>query len=274
MESTRLPGKVLLKLKNKSVFSHQVERMRECSQASSPYLATSKNPENQILIAAAIKEEISYYCGAEEDLSERYITIMNKENAIACVRCAGDQPLFSYEIVGQLLSEYNGEDYLYPSTKMGKGIGLEIISLDALNKTRENYRGPAITKYILEYPHKFNIRGIEINSEFSRPEFRLTLDTMDDYELLKVIYERFYKIGKPVDLRTVFRYLDDNPNIANINRNVEETLINKYVPDLLEKPIFSIYKDSSGRYLFKNRMSEIVPPDEFKDFVNKITWEE
>jgi|TARA_Y100000031_G_scaffold143399_1_gene173813 spore coat polysaccharide biosynthesis protein SpsF len=274
MGSTRLPGKVILDLNGKSVFSHQVERMRQCVRAECPYLATSKDEKNKPLIAEAIKENMPYYAGAEEDLSERFISIMELENADAAVRCAGDQPLFSYEIVDLLLSEYKGEDYLYPSTKLGNGIGLEIFSLKALKKTREYYRGPALSKYILEYPHNFDIRGIDVSDEFSRPEFRLTLDTIEDYRLINLIYERFYDIGKPVNLRQVYKYLDDNPDIANINRDVVESPINTYVTDLLEKPVFTILRDPSGKYFVKNRMSEIVSVNEFKKFYKNISWDE
>ena len=153
------------------------------------------------------REYIPYYAGAEEVLSERFIYIMVLENADAAVRCAGDQPLFSYEIVDKLLTEYDGEDYFYPSTSLGKGIGVDIFSLKALKESRKHYRGPALAKYILEYPHKFKIRGIEVYNDLSRPEFRLTLDTIEDYRLISLIYEQFYETNRPVDLRQVYKYL-------------------------------------------------------------------
>jgi spore coat polysaccharide biosynthesis protein SpsF len=270
MDSSRLPGKVILDLKGKSVFSHQVERMRQSSSIESPYLVTTKSEKNKPLIKEAIKENIPYYCGAEEDIAERFISVLEKENANAAIRCAGDQPLFSYEIVDLLLSEYKGEDYLYPSTKLGEGIGLEIFSLNALKKSRKYYRGPALAKYILEYPHKFKIRGIEVYDDLSRPEFRLTLDTIEDYNLISLIYEKFYDGAKPVDLRQVYKFLDDNPNISNMNRNVEETNVNTYVHGLSERPIFTIYKNSNGKFIIKNRMSEIVQADEFKFFYKNL----
>jgi hypothetical protein len=77
-----------------------------------------------------------------------------------------------------------------------------------------------------------------------------------------------------VNLRQVYKYLDDNPDIANINRDVVESPINTYVTDLLEKPVFTILRDPSGKYFVKNRMSEIVSVNEFKKFYKNISWDE
>ena len=274
MTSSRLPGKVIMDLNGKSVFYHHVDRMRQCKGISGIHLATSKNPSNKPLIDEASSYGIPYYAGAEEDLLERYITILRNENADATVRCAGDQPLFSHEIVDKMLNEYGDEDLLYVSTLLGKGIGLEILSLSALTRIREKYRGPAMAKYILEYPYLFKIRGVEVDDEFSRPEFRLTLDVPEDYELIKAIYERFYTDGVPVDLREVFKYLDDHPELANLNRFVEDKRINTYVKELVEKPVFSIYQDRNGSYLVKNRMGERMSSENFIKHVKTLKWGE
>ena len=121
MESNRLPGKVLFELSGKSVIYHHVERMLLSKADKKPYLATSISKNNIKLIEEAKNLDIPYYCGAEEDIAERFINILENENCFAAIRCAGDQPLFSYEIVDKLLDEYNGEDYVYPSNKLNRG---------------------------------------------------------------------------------------------------------------------------------------------------------
>jgi len=274
MESNRLPGKVLFDLCGKSVISHHVERMLQSKAEKKPYLATSSSKKNIKLIEEAKNLDILYYCGAEEDIAERFINILEKENCSAAIRCACDQPLFSFEIVDKLLEQYNGEDYVYPINKLCKGIGLEIISLKALKETRKYYRGPAITKYILEYPYKFTLKGISVDDYFSRPEFRLTLDTLEDYKLFEIIFNKFYEVGKPIVLKKVFQYLDDNPEIANMNRFANESNINKYVPELINKPVFKIFMKPNGKYIVENKMSEIINPSFFLKTINNFSWDE
>lgn len=273
MSSSRLPGKVMKDLMGRSVFYHHVERMRQCNKVESIYLATSKNDLNKPLIEEATKYGLPYYAGADEDLLERYITILSKEKADVVVRCGCDKPLFSYEIVNHLLDEYRDEDLMYSSTPLGRGIGSEVLSLSALKRIRDHYRGPAISKYIFEYPHLFKIRGIEVDNELSRPEFRLTLDTVEDYELLNIIYKKFYKDGVPVDVKEVFKYLDDNPDLANMNRFVEDKKVNIYLTELEKKSVFSIYRIKNGNYIVKNRMGEIISSSELVENIKRLKWE-
>jgi spore coat polysaccharide biosynthesis protein SpsF len=273
MSSSRLPGKVLMPLAGKSVFAHHVERLKQCPNVMGIFLGTSKNFNNHPLINEAEKMRISYYAGAEEDVVERYITIAEKESADVIVRCGCDKPLFSFEIVNTLLNDYQGEDLLYVTTPLGKGIGSEIISLSSLRRIHERYRGPAISKVMYEYPHLFKMRGIEVDDEFSRPEFRLTLDTPEDYKIISIIYENFYEPSYPVDLRKVFRYLDDNPEVANINRFSEEKPVNMYVKELEKKPIMAIHRGQDGKVVVKGRMGEIIERNEFEKILKKLEWE-
>jgi spore coat polysaccharide biosynthesis protein SpsF len=189
---------------------------------------------------------------------------MKKEKADIVVRTGCDKPLLSYEIINELLDRYNDEDLLSPSTPLPKGIGSEILSLSVLKKIHKYYRGPAISKYIIEYPHLFKIRAIKVDSEFSRPEFRLTLDTEEDFKVINTLYQLFYRDGRPVNLREAFKYLDDHPELANLNRFVKESQINVYMKEISGKPVFSIYKDQDNEFIVKNRMGETISYPEFK----------
>jgi len=272
MASSRLPGKVLMPLAGKTVFFHHVERMRQCPKVQAIVLGTSKNSNNHPLIEEAEQLYVPFYAGSEEDVVERYIAIAEREGADIIVRCGCDKPLFSFEIVNVLLNNYKGEDLLYATTPLGKGIGSEIISLNALRTVHERYRGPAISKVMYEYPHLFKMRGIEVDDEFSRPEFRLTLDTEDDYKLISTLYDIFYTPHVPVDLRKVFRYLDDNPEVANINRFSEEKQVNTYVAGLEDMPVMTVYRRRDGKVIVKNRMGEVISRNEFEKVLRNLEW--
>lgn len=270
MTSSRLPGKVLMDVCGKTIFHHHVERLRQCPGIESITLGTTKSAVNEPLVEEARRIGIGYYQGAEEDVVERYLTIASNQAASVVVRVGCDKPLFSYEIINHMLDEYKDEDLLYVKTPLGKGVGSEIVSLRALELIHDNYRGPAITKYIYEYPHLFSVRGIDVDDEFSRPEFRLTLDTMDDFNVVKSLYEKFYRDGSPVDIREVFKYLDDNPSIANMNRFTEEKEVNRYVSDLQNLPVMTVHRHADGYFYLRNRMGEIVPRSELQNIMDKI----
>lgn len=258
MTSSRLPGKVLKNIKGKSVLHHHVERMRLCPEVSNIVLGTTKNFVNLPLVDEAKKIGIDWYQGAEEDVVQRYLEIGKREKADVIVRCGCDKPLFSYEAVNELISSYKGEDFLTVSTPLSRGLGSELISLPAIEKIYEHYHGPAIAKHIYEYPYLYKTRSIKIDDEFSRPEFRLTLDTEEDFRLISHLYEIFYKDNVPVNLLDVFKYLDDTPSWANLNRFTEEKEINHYIKDLANSPVMTVHLCKDGSYVIKDRMDQIV----------------
>lgn len=270
MTSSRLPGKVLEPICRQSVLYHHVERMRMCPKVSKIILATTKSPVNLPLVEEAKAIGIDWYQGAEEDVVERYLTIGKKEKTDVIVRCGCDKPLFSYEAVNFLLDAYQGEDFLTISTPMSKGLGSELLSLSAIEKIYQHYHGPAVSKHIYEYPHRYHTSSIEIDDEFSRPEFRLTLDTDDDLKLISHIYDSFYLPGKPVDLLEVFKYLDDNPSWSNLNRFTEEKEINHYINDLAKKPVLTIHQSSDGLYIAKDRLGQLVSKEDTKEILEKL----
>jgi spore coat polysaccharide biosynthesis protein SpsF len=258
MESSRLPGKVMKLLKGKSSFYHHYERLSQCENIGTIYLATSKSETNKVLVEEAERLRIPFYMGAEEDVLERYVSIAEKEAADVIVRCGCDKPLLSYEIIDRLLTAYSGEDLLYVTTPLPLGIGSELMSYTAAVNIRQHYRGPAISKYIVENPHLFKVRGIEVDDVFSRPEFRLTLDTEHDFELIAHLYEEFYEDDSVIDLTEVFRYLDNHPRWSNLNRFVDETPLNEYIAELKTKPIYTIFQSENGKLIVKNRMGRIL----------------
>lgn len=273
MKSSRLPGKVLLDLKGRTVFYHHIERMRQCKGLDSIYLATSVDPENKPLIDEAKRLNIPYYCGLEEDVLERLIAIADLEKADAVIRCGCDKPLFSFEIIDQVIDQYQGEDYVSANNIKARGINTELFSTTALKKIHQEYQGEFITNYVKEYPHLFRIKGLEAPKDLAWKDFRLAMDTPEDYQMIKAIYDHLYEDKKPVPLAKALLFLDAHPEISNINRFVEESKGNSYGAQLDDKPIFSIYQKASGKYVVKNRIGENVSYKEFQGILEQARWE-
>lgn len=270
LSSSRLPGKVLKTICGHSVLYHHIERLRQCPEIDEIWLGTTKSPNNAPLIEEAKKIGIPYYAGAEEDVVERYLEIGRRTNADVFVRCGCDKPLFSYEVVNTLLDEYTNEDVMSSSTPLGRGIASELLSMSCIERIYEHYHGPAITKHVYEYPHLYRTRAVPIDDELSRPEFRLTLDTEEDFDLIKKLYSLFYEPGQPVDLREVYKYLDDNPELANINRFVEEKQVNSYVKELAAQPALTLHLCPDGHYLVKDRLGQLVPKNELLNILDLV----
>jgi spore coat polysaccharide biosynthesis protein SpsF len=265
MASTRLPGKVIRVLAGKTVFEHHVERMKNVVGLKGVYLATSTDPKNAVLIEEAKRLGCGWYAGSEEDIVERHVKLCEQADADAVIRVTSDCPLFNIDISSQFVVTFNEEDYdfIYCSNMSPvQGTVTELISRNALQKVHTTYRGPAISLPIREKMSEFKTCGIEIDASLVRPEYRLTLDEPEDLMVLQKIYDALYG-GKPIPLPSVYTWLDDNPEVAVINRNILMKGVNQYNANLMEKPVYSIVQSGNNKLVILDVDKRVMDPQEF-----------
>ncbi len=268
MSSRRLPGKVMKPLCGKSVFAHHLERLRSISELDGVYLVTSLELENMPLIAEAKRLDVPYYEGEKEDVLERHEKIVRISAASAIIRITCDMPLFDIPTVSAYIEAYNEyqPDYIYPANfNLLNGTMCELVSAGAIIKAHKFYKGPAITKYIIEHPGEFKMKGVAVRNDICRTDVRLDLDFPEDYELINKIYEKLYR-GKPIALEDAYGFLDDNPSLILINKFRAHNEAASYVQRLLYKPVFQVIK-SGEQYEIINELGQQV---NYSDFTDKL----
>ncbi len=269
MASTRLPGKVLLKMAGKSIFEHHVERMKAVQGLDGVFLATSTDPKNKALIEEAERLNCGWFAGAEQDIVDRHIRLCERENADAFIRVTCDSPIFDIGSASSFVMEFKKEyrDLICVSNMtMIQGTLSELISYKAMVEVHKHYRGAAISLYIKNNPAKFNLQGLEIDADLCRPEYRLTIDEKIDIDMITKIYEALYE-GAPLDLHKVYTWLDDNPDIASMNMQVGIKGCEQQSANLNEKPLYSIVQ-SGKKHVILDEQKRLVAP---RDFLIKIS---
>ena len=270
MASERLPGKVMKDLVGKSVFAHHVERLRNVTLLDGIYLATSHDPGiNDPLIQEANDLEVPYYEGEKNDVLERHVKIVETTGATAVIRVTCDMPLFDIPTLDAYIQLFRNTqpDYIYPANfNLLSGTMCELISASAIKKSYCNYKGPAISKYIIENKEEFDIKGVMIRNDICRTDVRLDLDFSEDLELIRQIYDKLYK-GQPIPLEEVYKFLDDNPGLILINKFRAHNEAASYTHSLLyNKPIYQIVK-AGERVEVLNKLGQFV---EYKQFLKEI----
>ncbi len=270
MASTRLPGKVLKLLGPKSIFEHHVERMKNVQGLDGVFLATSNDPQNKALIEEAKRLGCGWYVGAEQDIVDRHIGLCQQEGADAFIRVTCDSPIFDIESTAQAVAEYrrDPQDYIYVSNMtMIQGTLTELVSLKAMRVVHEHYRGAAITAYIKENLSLFKTKALMIDQDLCRPEYRLTIDEAVDIEMIGRIYTALYK-GKPLSLKEVYTWLDDNPKIARLNMNVGIKGCEQQSADLISQTLYYVVP-SGKKFVILDEHKRLVDTSEFlKRFKN------
>jgi len=181
MGSTRLPGKVMLKIAGRTLLDYHVTRL-----LSPVIVATTNNPEDDVIVDWCERRNIDYFRGSETDVLGRYLECAKKYGLDTIVRVTSDCPL----IDGKLLKKEYTDPGVYVSNCLlrtwPRGMDFEIFSIELLEKAaRLSKEREHVTTWIRE-----NARKEHIVTTPDASMFRLTVDTMADYELIKEIIEK------------------------------------------------------------------------------------
>ena len=223
MKSTRLPGKALLPLAGKPVLDHLVERLRTARRPDGLVICTSTHPEDQPLLAAAARLGVAAFAGSEDDVMERFLGAAARERADVVVRVTGDNPLTDPDAVDEMIRLHCevGAHYTY-TDDLPRGTRPEVISVAALRQAHDLAEDPSGSEYMALYfkdnPEAFRIvRWATPAAHLRRPAYRLTLDTPEDLEVLRRVYEHLYREGEVFPLAEAVRLLDGHPDWVALN---------------------------------------------------------
>ena len=117
-------------------------------------------------------------------------------------------------------ADYTGsKDYEYPI-----GTGSEVINQIAMRKLLSLNVDLSYSEYMTFYfqnnPDIFQIHFPKCPKEFNRPDYRLTIDYIEDLEMVREIFRHFKPGRNAIPLKHTISFLDDHPKIAAINKKL------------------------------------------------------
>ena len=203
MNSTRLPGKVMLPLAGKPMVQNIVERVQRAKRIDEVILAIPFNDLPHFTWGLGC---IVWPCGSpENDLVGRYLEVAVENSADLIVRVPCDNPCVDPAYIEQAIEEWFKRPYNFYSNTTAwvnryrfDGLGCEIFSmstlkwLDVVTRDNDAWR---------EHPHKYweDFKEERYNydeSEYSietadNSHLRLDVNTLDDYHFIEKIYNHF-----------------------------------------------------------------------------------
>lgn len=235
--STRLPEKVLKKIKNKTILEHDIDRVLKAKSVDELVIATTEKEEDNVIVDIAKNCSVGHYRGSEDNVLSRYYFAAKKYNAEIVIRITSDCPLIDPQIIDDMVNEFlklrknENLDYLSNKVKMTfpRGLDVEVFTFDALEKTfleaTQKFEKEHVTPYIYLNPNKFKIKNYENDTNYSM--FRWTLDTEEDFLLIKTIYDHLYNENKMFLFKDVLKYVQENPKISKLNDHVRQKDLNE-----------------------------------------------
>jgi spore coat polysaccharide biosynthesis protein SpsF len=220
MTSTRLPGKVLIRL---------IERLRRSKYVQNIVVATTTNREDDAVVEVAKSEGVLYYRGSEEDVLRRTVEAAEAFDTDYIVQVTSDCPLIDAETVNTAIERMLENPYLdYIGNHLVRtyplGFSAEVFRTRALRdveqKTVDPHDREHVSLYFYERPEIYHLSNVEAPHYLRHPEYRLTLDTIEDYELIKTVFEKLYLDKPDFDLYDIVRLFGKNPELLQINQHV------------------------------------------------------
>jgi len=224
MGSTRLPGKVLMRLNDTPVIGFLLERLKKIEKFSKIIVATGESESNLPLLSYLDSINQEYYIGSENDVLSRFYDCASSFQADVVIRLTADCPMHDAEIIIKMLECFVSEKHDYLSNtlepKFPDGYDVEIFSFEQLENAHKKATGKYDREHVTPYI-KRNAKKIHNYSYKKDYSFlRLTLDEQIDYEVLSWLCK---ELDKPFEasLESVLALYNKNKEIFKKNLNIK-----------------------------------------------------
>lgn len=228
MTSTRLPGKVLLPLAGEPMLTRLIERLRRVQRADGIVIATTTNATDDPIAALCDTLGVPCHRGSEHDVLSRYADAARLHGADAVVRITSDCPLIDPALIDQVIAVYAEGDSDYVSNMLPPtwpyGMAVEVFSAAALQQAHTEATQPAerehVTPFIYWHPERYRLRNVASPVDLSH--HRWTVDTPEDYELVRRLFETLHPINPEFTQADILTLLDAHPDWMTLNQHVQQ----------------------------------------------------
>lgn len=230
--STRLPGKVLKKIVNKTILELISERVSRIKNIQNVVITTGDVEKNLEVIKEAQRLHINYFAGSEENVLDRFYRASLQYPSDFIIRITADCPLIDFDLINHAIEVFHESniDILSISRKktFPHGFEFEIFRKTALETawndmlsqftSYEKFESVFIppTKYMLE---KKKFKNYDLVNNVDLSHIRITLDYPEDFVLIKKIYESLYFKNKNFGLKEILKLFEKEQDLYAINKN-------------------------------------------------------
>lgn len=227
--STRLANKILLPFSGtERIIDILVERIKAACPGVPVVLATTVRPQDEVLARVAEEHGVLCFRGSEDDVLGRFIGAAECYGIDRLIRVCSDNPFLQADTFPLFFREHDrrapgAPDYLSygfadgtPAIKSHLGLFSELATLEALRRVASSTSDKAahehVTLYLYTHPDEFRVCLLPLPPGLEgRRDLRFTLDTPDDFDLLRQLYAEASQPGGGQDYGTLLRLVERNP---------------------------------------------------------------
>lgn len=189
--STRLPGKVLIKVDQTPLLKIHLNRLIKSKKVDKIVVATTINPEDDIIENLVDKWGFEVFRGSENDVLDRFYQSVKSIKPNWIVRVTSDCPLIDPKLVDEVISFTQSLDADYGSNTLIEnfpdGQDIEVFKFSVLEDAWKNAKlfserehvTPFIRKnFTFKRTEKYKLVNFPCKNDFNR--IRMTVDEQSD----------------------------------------------------------------------------------------------
>ena len=223
MNSTRLPGKVLLPIGDSNAIQMIVDKCKANPLINETVIATE--PKSETIIQYCNDNNLNCFIGDEEDVLKRVYSAASAFGANIVIDITSDCPFIDLSGLKLYLDLIKNKKADYVSNIIERtfpdGLDLQIYTFEALSRLYNLVSEPEYYQHtgwnFTRFQDRFKCTNIYAPKELNWPELRITLDTKEDYDLICAVNSC---LNEPTPIN-IIGFLKSNPGILKINSDIK-----------------------------------------------------
>jgi spore coat polysaccharide biosynthesis protein SpsF len=230
MTSSRLPGKVMREIAGYPMIYHVIHRVGLSTLIDEVVVATTTNTQDDEIAQFCQENNISCFRGHPYDVLDRFYQTALAYQADIIVRITADCPIMDSALIDELVTNFLGSEVDFAANRLPPpwkrsypiGLDIEIVSFQNLEKAWEEatstFEREHVMPYFYDEPCRFKILVKHHDPDYGAR--RLTVDTPQDLEFVREIYEHF---SPQINFSwlEVMELLNNQPELEEINATVQ-----------------------------------------------------
>jgi spore coat polysaccharide biosynthesis protein SpsF len=228
--STRLPGKLLKQILGKPMLELMIERLKRARTIDGIVIATTGQPSDDGIAELGPRLGVGVFRGSEDDVLGRVLGAARAYQADIIVETTGDCPLHDPAIIDKVVADFRlgGADFVSNVLRYTtpRGTDVRVFTTKALDEINRTSTDPAdhehVSLHFWEHPEKYRLRNVLTDLPSEVAQLRLTVDTPEDFELVRQVYEALYPTKPDFTLTDVLELFERRPELPLINQRIHQ----------------------------------------------------
>ncbi len=262
ISSSRLPKKVLLEIKEKTLLEYHLERAKHSKLVTEWIVATTTEIEAEKICLIANKLNIISYQGSLDDVLDRFYQCLIGKNPDYVVRITSDCPLIDASLIDESIAFCIDNQLSYfcnqENSNFPDGLDVEVFSYGALENAWKlaNIKSDRehVTPFIRRNTNYLHTSLLASESEKIYAKLRMTVDELVDFQVIKKLIE---SLGADKSWKVYADYLIENTNLQEINQHIfrNEGYMNSKLKDIKLRQIENFTFSTT----YREQIHDLIP---------------